>query len=112
MTVSIWERKFILRAIVNAVVAPHVVWPLWSEPNARSVVQPQPTALRLFLWNLQPLTAPQLFHALIIDLPTRVTLWTQHDFGGSGTSRKDVGKGLLTITKRTDFGPIKRPKPA
>ena len=32
----------IVRAILNKVISPNMIWPFWLEPDARTVVQPQP----------------------------------------------------------------------
>ena len=45
---------------------------LGPQPDARSVVEPQPPTLRLLAWNLQPLAQPDPFDPLVIDEPARV----------------------------------------
>jgi hypothetical protein len=42
------------------------------EPDARSLVQPEPTARPLFSWYFQPLTTPDPLNAITADLPTRL----------------------------------------
>ena len=39
------------------------------ETDARSIVEPEPTSLRLLHGNLQPLTAPQALDPLVVQLP-------------------------------------------
>ena len=46
---------------------------LWPQTNTRSVIEPQPASLRLFHGNLQPLTAPQAFDPLIIEIPSGIS---------------------------------------
>ena len=65
--------KAIFRSVVNEVVRPDVVNVLWPKANTRSVNQPQPTALRLLYGNLQPLTAPQAFAPLVVQLPPGIS---------------------------------------
>ncbi len=43
---------------------------LWPQPYAGPIVQPETAFLRLFHGYFQPLTPPQAFNALVIDLPT------------------------------------------
>src|SRR3977135_1175656 len=42
---------------------------LWAQPQARPVVEPQPTSWLLFLWNLQPLTTPDPLYPVLADMP-------------------------------------------
>jgi hypothetical protein len=42
---------------------------LRSQPNARSVGQPEPAALGLLMGNLQPLTSPDPLDPLVVDCP-------------------------------------------
>ena len=42
------------------------------QPDARAVIQPQPPALWLSLWHLQPLPAPDPFNALLVHQPAGV----------------------------------------
>jgi len=46
-----------------------VIAVLGPEPDAGPVVQPQATALRLFLRNLQPLASPDPLYPLVVDEP-------------------------------------------
>jgi hypothetical protein len=43
---------------LDEVVGPDVVWTLWPETDAGSIIQPEPALLRLLLWDLQPLPPP------------------------------------------------------
>ena len=45
---------------------------LWSQPDAGTVVQPQPSTLRLLLRNLQPFTSPDTLYTLVIHMPTAI----------------------------------------
>ena len=45
---------------------------LRAQPNARSVGQPEPAALRLLMGNLQPLTLPDTLDPLVVDYPPRL----------------------------------------
>ena len=44
----------------------------WPQPNARPIVQPEPTLLGLFLRDFQPLPPPDPFDALVIYMPAAV----------------------------------------
>jgi hypothetical protein len=46
---------------------------LRAQPNARSVGQPESTALGLLRWDLQPLASPDTLDPLIVDCPARLT---------------------------------------
>ncbi len=45
---------------------------LWPQTDTRAVVEPEPTSLRLFHGNLQPLTTPQAFDPLVVQMPSRI----------------------------------------
>jgi hypothetical protein len=60
----------VMGAILHEVVAPDVVRPLGSQPDARSVTNPKATSLRLLLWHFQPLPSPDPLDPLIVDNPT------------------------------------------
>jgi len=40
------------------------------ETDTRTVIEPQPTSLGLFLRNLEPLLTPDALHTLVVYLPT------------------------------------------
>ena len=42
----------------------------WPEPDARTIIEPQPTTFGLLPGDLQPFPAPESFHPLVIDRPT------------------------------------------
>ena len=48
-----------------------MIEPLSPQTDARSVIEPEPSPLRLFLGDLQPLAAPDAFDPLVIDDPAR-----------------------------------------
>ena len=48
------ELAFVLGLILQAVVAPGVVRPLWPQTDARSVVEPEMATFRLFFWTFSP----------------------------------------------------------
>jgi hypothetical protein len=45
---------------------------LRAQPNARSVGQPEPAALGLLRWDLQPLASPDTLDPLVVDYPARL----------------------------------------
>ena len=46
-----------------------MIGPLSPQTDARSVIEPEPSPLRLFRGDLQPLVAPDAFDPLVIDDP-------------------------------------------
>lgn len=44
---------------------------LRTQTDARTISQPQPAALGLLGWNLQPLLSPDPLDTLVVDDPTR-----------------------------------------
>ena len=62
----------IVGAILDKVVGPDVIAPLRAQPNARSVGQPEPAALGLLRWDLQPLASPDTLDPLVVDYPARL----------------------------------------
>lgn len=60
-------------AILNKVVSRDMVRTLRSEPNAGSIIQPEPASLRLFLRNSKALSQPDPSDTLMIDVPIVAT---------------------------------------
>jgi hypothetical protein len=56
----------IVGAVLDKVVGPNMSAVLRPEPNARSVGQPEPAALRLLMGNLQPLALPDTLDPLVV----------------------------------------------
>jgi hypothetical protein len=59
-----------MRAVHDEVVGPDVVRPARPQPQAGTVVEPEPASLGLLLGNLQPLAPPDTFDPLVVDQPT------------------------------------------
>src|ERR1700747_1942043 len=59
-----------MSALLEAVVGPEGVGALGPQPDAGSVVQPQPRALGLPGGDLQPLASPDPLDPLVVDQPT------------------------------------------
>jgi hypothetical protein len=57
---------------LDEVVAPDMIAVLWSQPDAGSVIEPEPASRLLFPGYFQPLTAPDPLNAITPNLPTRV----------------------------------------
>ena len=55
---------------MNEVITPDMIAILRTQPNALSLIQPEPPLLGLLLWNLKPLSSPQPFNTAIADGPT------------------------------------------
>jgi hypothetical protein len=62
----------IMGAVLDKVVGPDMIAVLRAQPNARSVGQPEPTALGLLRWDLQPLALPDTLDPLVVDCPARL----------------------------------------
>jgi hypothetical protein len=62
----------IVGAVLDKVVGPHMIALLRAQPNARSVGQPEPAALGLLRWDLQPLASPDTLDPLVVDYPARL----------------------------------------
>jgi hypothetical protein len=63
-------RPFVMRSVRHEIISPDVVAVQWPETDTRPVIEPEPSALWLFLRNLQPLLAPDAFDSLMVDLPS------------------------------------------
>lgn len=61
----------ILRSGAHEVVAPHMVPALRPEPNARSIVEPQPPPWLLLLRNFQPFATPDALDSILANMPVR-----------------------------------------
>src|SRR5262249_20996405 len=59
--------------VLDKVVGPDMIAVLRAQPNARSIGQPEPTALGLLRWDLEPLASPDALDPLVVDYPTRLT---------------------------------------
>src|SRR5262249_31558156 len=62
----------IMGAVLDEVVGPDMIALLRPQPDARSVGQPEPAALRLVRWDLQPLASPDTLDPLVVDYPARL----------------------------------------
>jgi len=67
------EDFSVVGSVMDKIIRPDVVTVLWPQPYAGSVVQPEAAFLRLFHWDFQPLTPPQTFNALVINLPAGIS---------------------------------------
>ena len=56
-------------AVLYEVISPCVVGTLGPEPYARTVIQPEPTALRLFLGNTKALPLKDPSNTLVVHMP-------------------------------------------
>ena len=64
--------------VMHEVIGPDVVGPFGAQPHTRTVIEPQPAPLRLFVRPLQPLAPPQALDPLVVDLPAGVA-WQGSD---------------------------------
>src|SRR5262249_25778099 len=56
----------------DEVVGPDMIVLLRPQPDARSVGQPEPAALGLLRWDLEPLALPDTLDPLVVDCPARL----------------------------------------
>src|SRR5206468_12096786 len=59
----------VMGALLEEVVGPDVIGALGPQPDARSIIQPQASALGLSGGDLQPLASPDPFDPLVVDQP-------------------------------------------
>ena len=59
----------VMGAILHKIVAPDVVRPFCSQPDAGPVTKPEPTFLRLLTRHFQPLPSPDPLDPLVVDDP-------------------------------------------
>ena len=64
------ELSAIVGSALDEVVGPDMVGVLGPQPDAGSVMEPEPPAFGLLLWNLEPLSSPDPFHPLVVHHPT------------------------------------------
>lgn len=57
---------------LDKIVAPHMIAVLRPQPDAGSVIQPEPASRLLFPGHFQPLAAPDPLNAITADLPPRL----------------------------------------
>src|SRR5262249_6583800 len=62
----------VVGAVFDEVVGPDMIALLRAQPNTRSVGQPEPAALGLLRWDLQPLASPDTLDPLVVDYPARL----------------------------------------
>ena len=63
------QRTAVMGPRAYEVVGPHVILVQWPEPDARAIVEPQPTPFRLPSGHFQPLLPPDTLHTLVVHLP-------------------------------------------
>jgi hypothetical protein len=62
----------VMGAVLDEVVGPNMIALLRPQSDARSVGQPEPAALGLLRWDLQPLASPDALDPLVVDDPARL----------------------------------------
>ncbi len=68
----------VMGAAFDEVVGPDMARILGSKPDARSVVQPEPPALRLPLRHFEPLAAPDTLNPPAVHMPPRIAQQRRH----------------------------------
>ena len=98
----------IVGAVLDKIVGPDVITVLRAQPNTRSVGQPEPAALGLLRWDLQPLALPDTLDPLVVDYPARLA----QQFGDLAIAVAAVlpgkldnigGQTLLVVTTARDL---------
>ncbi len=51
---------------MEEVVGPHLIWMLWPQTDARSIVGPEPASLWVLWQNLQPFLSPETLYPLVV----------------------------------------------
>ena len=69
---SLPQASAIMRSSFDKAVAPYMIEAFRPQPNARSVIWPQPSSRLLFGGNLQALPPPNAVHCIFADTPTRL----------------------------------------
>ena len=59
----------VVRSRAHEVIGPDVILVQRPEPDARAIVEPQPTPLRLAFGHFQALLTPDLLHTLVVHMP-------------------------------------------
>src|SRR5690606_29115623 len=80
------ELPAVVRPALDEVIGPDMVDVLGSKPDARSVIQPETSSLRLLMGNLQPLPPPDALDAFGVHRPA---LGPQH--------RRDPAIAIATV---------------
>ena len=61
------EGPAVMGPVMHEVIGPDMVRPLGAQPDAGSVVEPEPAPLRLLAGHLQPLAPPQALDSLVVQ---------------------------------------------
>lgn len=73
---------------------------LRSQSGARPVVQPKPSLLGLFLWDLQPFPSPDPFNTLVIHMPAAVV---QHPGNHAISITPELSRQLDDVLSQPHF---------
>src|SRR5258708_16372933 len=95
----------IVGAILDEVIGPDMIALLRPQPDARSVGQPEPSALGLLMGDLQPLALPNTLDPLVVDCPARLS----HQFGDLAIAVAAVLPSKLDNIRGEAQTPIHRP---
>ena len=66
------EGPAVVRPFRHDIVTPYAILMRWSEPDTRTIVQPQSPSFRLLLRHLQSLVPPDPLYPLVVHLPAFV----------------------------------------
>ncbi len=55
-----------MSSFMEEVVGPHLIWMLWPQTDARSIVGPEPASLWVLWQNLQPFLSPETLYPLVV----------------------------------------------
>ena len=88
-------------AVLDEVIGPDMIALLRPQPDARSVGQPEPAALGLFMGDLQPLALPDTLDPLVVDYPARLAQQRSEEHTSELQSRPHLVCRLLLEKKKT-----------
>ena len=103
------ELPPVMGPALDEVVGPDMVWPLWSQTDARPVAEPKPTFLRLLLRDFQPLPPPDPFDALHVHCPSDLT--EERGDATVAVAAKPAGERDDVRSQRIFIGPSARRLP-
>jgi hypothetical protein len=68
-----FERTPIKGSVRHEIIGPYMIRPAGLQTNTRSVLEPQASAFRLFVWHFQTLLSPDPLNPLMVYLPSGVS---------------------------------------
>jgi len=66
------KRPAIRQSIDQEIIAPYMIFPLGKKPDAGTIIEPEPSSLRLLLRHGETFLTPNPLYSLVIDPPSLV----------------------------------------